>query len=136
MWTYEDKEVTDSDVEGYVGFTYIIHNIQTNRDYIGKKLLKFSKTKQVKGKKKKFLVESDWKDYYGSSEELKADVVLFGKENFQRTILRFCKTKAECNYFELYEQIVRNVLLSDSYYNSYVGTRVHKSHLKHLRPST
>lgn len=127
MWLYNGKEVTDDDVTEYVGFVYSITNAKTGKSYIGKKLLKFSRTKQVKGKKKKIKVDSDWKTYYSSSEALKKDVELLGPENFQREILRFCSTKSECNYWELKYQIERDVLLSDNFYNSWISARIYKT---------
>ena len=127
MWLYKGNEVTDDDVMDYVGFVYSITNIQTGKSYIGKKLLKFSRTKQVKGKKKKIKVDSDWKTYYSSSEALKQDVELLGLENFQREILRLCSSKAECNYWELKYQIERDVLLSDNFYNSWISARIYKT---------
>ena len=118
------------DLSEYIGFVYLITNLQNNRKYIGKKLLKFKKTKTIKGKKKKLLVESDWKTYWGSNDELKNDVKTLGEINFTREVLKFCKTKGELSYFELKEQIIMGVLESDEYYNSWIMARVRKDHLK------
>jgi len=109
--------------------------------YIGKKLAKFSKTtyKTVKlkngTKKRKKIrgkVESDWQDYYGSSDTLNADVALLGKDKFKREILYYCKSKAECSYVEAREQFNRKVLESTDYYNGHISVRVHGSHIKKL----
>jgi len=109
--------------------------------YIGKKLAKFSKTtyKTVKlkngTKKRKKIrgkVESDWQDYYGSSDALNADVALLGKDKFKREILYYCKSKAECSYVEAREQFNRKVLESTDYYNGHISVRVHGSHIKKL----
>ena len=109
--------------------------------YIGKKLAKFSKTtyKTVKlkngTKKRKKIrskVESDWQDYYGSSDALNADVALLGKDKFKREILYYCKSKAECSYIEAREQFNRKVLESTDYYNGHISVRVHGSHIKKL----
>lgn len=127
MWIYNDREVTDEDVEGYVGFVYSITNTKTGKGYIGKKLLQFTRTKQVKGKKKKVKVDSDWKTYYSSSDALKKDVEEIGEEFFRREILRFCSTKSECSYWELKYQMEKDVLLSDEYYNSWISARIHKT---------
>ncbi len=122
-----------------MGFVYLITNITNNRKYIGKKLAKFSKTTQktVKlknGNKKKrkirSKVDSDWQDYYGSSPELTRDVELLGKENFQREILYYCRSKSECSYIEAREQFFRRVLESADYYNGHIQVRVHGSHIK------
>jgi hypothetical protein len=129
-WIYCNETFTLVGNNGLVGFVYLIRNVQSGKGYIGKKLFWFKKTKQIKGKKKKFLVESDWKTYYSSSEELKADVAKLGKENFHREILHLCTSKGNCNYLELREQIDRRVLESDDWYNSYVGSRIHKKHVR------
>jgi hypothetical protein len=131
MWTYNG--IVFEDRESWVSFVYLITNLVNDRKYIGKKGFTFSKTKQVKGKKKRFKVESDWKDYYGSSEELKAEVEKFGEKAFRREIIRLCKSKGEASYFEAKEQFVRNVLESDEYYNSWISCRIRKSHLTFLK---
>ena len=130
-WFYNDNPY--GEIGEYIGFVYEITNLSNNRKYIGKKNFYFSRTKQVKGKKKKFKVESDWLSYYGSNEELKADVALHGEENFRRNILRLCRTKAEFGYFEAKLQFERNVLESEEYYNSWISCRIHKKHLTFLK---
>lgn len=128
-WIYEGNLLEEVD-PSYVGFVYLITNKLNGRQYIGKKLLNFKKTKIVKGKKKKFTVESDWKSYFGSSEELKADVALHGEDNFERKILKFCKSKGECSYYEAKYQFEYDVLLeTDKFYNSWISVRVRRSHL-------
>ena len=136
-WTYQNQLV-DQLPEDCVGFVYLITNTTNGRMYIGKKLAKFSKTTQktVKlkngNKKKKRIrtkVDSDWRDYYGSSPELTKDVEQQGKDNFQREILYYCKSKAECSYIEAREQFSRRVLESTDYYNGHIQVRVHGSHI-------
>jgi hypothetical protein len=136
-WLYQNQTV-DQLPEDCVGFVYLITNTTNNRMYIGKKLAKFSKTTQktVKlkngSKKKKKIrtkVDSDWRDYYGSSPELTRDVELLGTDKFQREILYYCKSKAECSYIEAREQFTRKVLESRDYYNGHIQVRVHGSHI-------
>lgn len=138
MWIYK-TEIIETLPEDCVGFVYLIENKANSRKYIGKKLSKFSRTtyKTVtlkngtkKKKKIKSKIDSDWLDYYGSSIELNKDVETFGKENFSREILFFCKSKAECSYVEAREQFTRKVLESDDYYNGQISVRVHGSHIK------
>ena len=131
-WSYEEQIVESDIVEKYVGFVYNITNLTNNKQYIGKKLLKKTKTKQVKGKKKRSLVESDWKTYYGSNKELQDDVIQMGTSYFKREILRLCKSKGECNYFEAKYQFELGVLQSEDYYNTWIQVKVHKSHLKNI----
>lgn len=129
MWTYQGKEVTTVD-EDYVGFVYLIENYNNGRKYIGKKLFRHVRTKVKKGKKKKILVESDWKTYYGSNKELLKDVEECGEQGFSREILHFCKSKGTCTYLELKEQILHNVLEDPTYYNQQIRARIHASHIK------
>jgi hypothetical protein len=136
-WLFEGTSV-DSLPEDCIGFVYLITNTVTGRKYIGKKLAKFSKTtyKTVKlkngTKKKKKIrskINSDWMDYYGSSDELNKDILTLGKENFTREILHYCKSKAHTSYLEAKEQFDRKVLESTDYYNGQISVRVHGSHI-------
>jgi hypothetical protein len=136
-WFYHDTPV-ETLPEECVGFVYLITNNLSGRKYIGKKLAKFSKTtlktvKQKNGIKKKkkvrTKVDSDWREYYGSSPELSRDIELLGTENFTRQILYYCKSKSECSYIEAREQFSRQVLESQDYYNGHIQVRVHGSHI-------
>jgi len=129
-WIYNQQLLSEIP-EGYYGFVYNITNILSNKQYIGKKFFYSQKQRQVKGKKKKYKAESDWKYYYGSNEELKNDVELHGKDNFTRTIIHLCKTKGECSYYEAKYQFQENVLLfPELFYNSWIMCKVHRKHLK------
>jgi len=129
-WLYQGQPVEEIDPQ-YNAFVYLITNIVSGRQYIGLKLTKFAKTKQVKGKKKKYKVESDWREYWSSSEELQRDVEQLGESCFKREILYFCLNKGSANYLEAREQFDRRVLENpDKWYNGIINVRVHKSHLK------
>jgi hypothetical protein len=135
LWSYKDK-IVEEIPEGYIGFVYIITNLQTGQKYIGKKLAQFKKTKPpLKGKrlKRRSTVESDWRDYWGSSDRLNADVQALGTENFTREILYLCKSKAEMSYLEAREQFERRVLESDEYYNGIINVRVGGSNILRQR---
>jgi Putative endonuclease segE, GIY-YIG domain len=129
-WTYNNNDFTDDLIGDNYGFVYQITNLTNGRKYIGKKLFYFTKTKQVKGKKKKVKVDSDWRTYYGSNDALQKDVKLHGEENFKREILHLCKTKGECTYLETKEQFLRAVLESQEYYNTWIMCRVRDTHIK------
>jgi hypothetical protein len=140
-WTYQNQLV-EVLPEECIGFVYLITNTLTGRKYIGKKLAKFSKTtyKTVKlkngTKKKKKIrskIDSDWREYYGSSPALTEDVTALGTANFTREILFYCTSKAECSYIEAREQFSRRVLESNDYYNGHIQVRVHGSHIKKLQ---
>jgi hypothetical protein len=130
MWYFYNtaQEFTPEDAEGYFGFVYLITHSSTGRRYIGKKFFTKSKTKQVKGKKKKIRVQSDWLDYYGSNAELVEEVK--GKEDeYVREILHLCKTRSECAYWETWEIFSRHALLNPSYYNQWVSCKIRKANL-------
>jgi hypothetical protein len=132
-WTYKDIDFTEEQIGEFYGFVYLITNLQSGRKYIGKKFFYSSKTKQVKGKKKRYKVFSNWQTYYGSNAELSEDVIQLGSENFKREIIHLCKSKGECGYLEAKEQFINSVLESDDYYNAWIMVKVHTNHIKGLR---
>jgi hypothetical protein len=126
QWTYQGN-IVEEIPESIIGFVYLITNLTTGRKYIGKKLAQFKRTKPpLKGKKRKrkTTVESDWRDYWGSSESLQADIAALGPNNFTREIIYYCKSKAELSYLEAREQFNCRVLESDDYYNGIINVRV------------
>jgi Putative endonuclease segE, GIY-YIG domain len=132
MWFYQEKVFTEDDVEdGVVGFVYLITNLETGKKYVGQK--KFQKSRRVVSKTKRarrVYKSSDWATYYGSSVDLQEDVRLLGPDKFHREIIHLCRSKGLMNYLELKEQVVRDVLLKpDEYYNSFVGTKIHRRHI-------
>jgi hypothetical protein len=135
IWTYQQQPLAEIP-EGYIGFVYLITNLTTGQKYIGKKLAQFRKTRPpLKGKrlKRRSIVESDWRDYWGSSERLQADINTLGPEHFTREILYLCKSKAEMSYLEAREQFERRVLESDDYYNGIINVRVGGSNILRQR---
>ncbi len=131
-WLYNGIQVLPEELEGYKSFVYIITCLVNGRQYIGKKKLQFTRRRKIKDSKRRktFVKESDWADYYGSSEALAKDIIKYGKENFKREILRLCLTNPEASYYELMEQMTRDVLYRPvEYYNAYVGARISRRHL-------
>jgi len=55
---------------------------------------------------------------------LNEDIGKLGKDKFMFTILRVCGSKWELAYFEISEQIAKNVLLRDDYYNGIINVRI------------
>jgi hypothetical protein len=137
-WLYEQSEFSlpeDANPKDLYGFVYLIENTANGRKYVGKKFFWKSKVLPItktRKRRQRLKVESDWKEYYGSSEELSADVNKFGVESFKRTILHLCATKGECAYLEAKEQFDREVLLSEDYYNSWIAIKVRKNHISRL----
>jgi hypothetical protein len=111
------------------GFIYMITNIETDKKYIGKKQMVSKRTRPpLKGKKRKRIefVESDWRTYVSSSNELVNDLQKLGKEKFKFEILRFCDNKSQLSYYEAKEQFDREVLLKEDYYNGIINLRLGK----------
>ena len=136
-WTYQGKQL-DELPEGCEAFVYLITNLSNGMMYVGKKLAKFKVTKPpLKGKKNKrrSTKESDWRDYWGSSDRLNADVLELGTENFTREILHFCPSRGIASYLEAREQFERRVLETDLYYNGIINVRVGGSNIlkEHLK---
>ena len=121
-WQYTDDVPLDT-----FGFVYCIENLKNRKKYIGKKqMFKIIKRKPLKGKKNKRheKIESDWKTYTSSCNELNEDIKREGIENFRFEILRLCDSKWELAYYEAKEQFDKNVLLDESYYNGIINLRV------------
>lgn len=129
-WKFEGSDFTESQIDEFYGFVYLITNLQTDKKYIGKKFFYSARTKVLKGKKKRYKIASDWQTYYGSNTELQNDVKTLGEQMFLREILYLCKTKGECGYVEAKEQFNRTVLETDDFYNTWIMVRVRKSHIK------
>ena len=130
MWTHNGKIVDElpADCEGFV---YEITNLTNGRKYIGKKFFwkpKILPVTKTRKRRKRTRVQSDWRDYYGSSEQVKT--LVEGGQKFQRTVLRLCRTKGECSYYEAKLQFEFDVLLSDEYYNEFIGCKIHAKHIK------
>jgi hypothetical protein len=126
-WTYKGEEFTSEDVGEYYGFIYRITNLSNGHDYLGRKYFKSKrKLKPLKGKKNKRhrIVETDWKDYYGSSKRLLEDIEELGKENFTREIIELCTTRGNTNYAELVWQVNEEVLLREDSYNGIIAIKI------------
>lgn len=130
-WYYDGVPFEDDGT--HFGFVYLIENLITNRKYVGRKYFSKAGVRQVNGKKKKIRKTSDWENYWGSNETLKAEVAELGEHNFRRTILHLCKSRSECSYFETYEIFTRHCLLDELYYNEWVSAKIRKSHLKNVQ---
>lgn len=133
-WTYNGRCIdgTNEHVFGARAFVYVVTNLQDGRQYFGKKRLQFVSHKRKKGRRNRIKVVkiSDWESYWGSNDQLKADIQRLGEDQFRREILRFCRSLSESNYYELKYQMDNDVLLHpDKFYNSYVGGRISRKQL-------
>lgn len=111
------------------GFIYLITNLTNNKKYIGCKMLqKVIKRKPLKGKKNKRheTIESNWKTYTSSSNELNKDIESLSKENFKFEIIDFAYSKSHLKYLEAKYQFDNDVLLTEGWYNGIINLRVGK----------
>jgi hypothetical protein len=123
-WQLSD-DITASD--DFFGFIYEIINTITNKKYIGKKQCQSRlKRKPLRGKKRNRIdyVESDWREYTSSSNELNEDIVKYGKDKFIFKIIKICNSKWALAYYEIKEQIDRDVLMREDYYNGIINVRI------------
>jgi len=125
-WIYQNQEVdTVSDFpDNTYGFVYKITHLPTNKKYIGKKILFF--TRKVKLTKKDLLEfegvvgrrpayklavkESDWKTYWGSNKEILELVKTEPADNWEREILAAADCKKLLTYYETKFQMIYQVL--------------------------
>ena len=134
-WYYNGKpyEPTEEELNSLVGFVYEIEEKTTGKKYIGKKgfwrskILPVTKTRK---RRRRTLVESDWRKYYGSSGLLKEMVIEHGEHIYNRVILKLCISKGAMSYYEAKLQFENDVLLRDDYYNEFIGCKIHSKHVK------
>ena len=79
--------------------------------------------RKPRGKTRRVRSESDWKRYYGSSDELNEERKALGNLSFRRTILSVWDTKGLVNYEETRQLFLNNVLCESlneepAFYNS------------------
>lgn len=122
-------------IDDYLGFVYLIEIVNIPEDYpkdkptkyLGKKIFwSNTKLKPLKGKtrSRRVMKESDWKKYYGSSNDLKEILKKYGPDIFKRTILHCCETKWTMSYLETLEQMRHGVLFDDSFFNGIIHFRI------------
>jgi hypothetical protein len=136
MWFYNTQAINSIEDMPFntFGFIYKIINKETGKFYIGKKYIIHNIKKKITKKElaeqtgpgrrsttKKIQKESDWKEYYGSSKELKSDIELYGVDKFERIILKFCFSSKQLNYWETSYQFKEDVLIVDSYCDNIAG---------------
>jgi len=147
-WFYKTTEVLETPKQ-YTGFVYKITECNPPyKYYIGRKTFWITeKKKPTKYKRKdgKYLkdknnkrilntrttkqhkkVESDWKDYWGSSDKFLEYVEEKGKENFIRQIIYLCKGKFWEAYYEAKLQFYMDVLFDDNSFNGIINCRIGK----------
>lgn len=135
MWLYKSKPINTiedlPDSEVLYGFVYKITNLLTGQIYIGKKQFNSKRKKPLAKKnqstdqrKKKYthvIKETDWLNYWSSSDRLKEDITKYGKENFKREILELSCSVKYLTWAEIEYQIKHDVLRTSSYNDNVLG---------------
>ena len=129
-WLYNGQPFTEVP-KGVVAFVYLLTEVETGKQYIGKKSFVSVSTAEVNGRKKNTKRESDWQKYYSSNLEIMAKVKGGNGARFTREILHLCKTKGTASYLEAKEIFTRGCLENPAgWYNYFLEIRVNGGHLK------
>jgi hypothetical protein len=126
-WLYQGTAFTSDDIDDFFGFVYRITNTENGRQYIGRKY--FYQFRKPRGKNRRVKSESDWKKYYGSSDELNEERRRIGNDAFRREIISLHTSKGRVNYEETRQLFINNVLTEaldtgdPKFYNSNVLSR-------------
>jgi hypothetical protein len=130
-WIFNGHPFLSENIDDSVGFVYRITNLLNGRQYIGRKY--FHQLRKPRGGGRRVKSESDWKKYYGSSDELNAERRAAGGNTFfKREILSVHKSKGRVNFEETRQLFLHNVLtesLTDgtpAYYNSNILGRYYR----------
>ena len=138
-FTYKNKSFNPpyEDLKDVFGFIYEI-TMPDKRIYLGKKQFHRPITRPpLKGtkRKRKCIIESDWRGYWGSNDKIKEHIKENGTKGYKRKIiLLVVGGKGALNYRELEIQIQKGVLLSDKYANGILSIKLNKSAVKGLKP--
>lgn len=123
-WIYDGDP---SDLEGKLGFVYLITHLVSGRKYVGKKQMqKKLKRPPLKGKKRKRIstVETDWRTYNSSSPQLTEWIEREGEGAFEFRILSAHDSKSQLAWEELKIQVENDVLRNDEWVNQCVNVRL------------
>ena len=130
-WIFDGHPFLSEDINDSFGFVYCITNLLDGRKYIGRKY--FWQLRKPRGKTRRVRSESNWKKYYGSSDELNEERRRVGNNAFfKREILSLQATKGRVNFEETRQLFLNNVLtetLDDgtpAYYNSNILGRYYR----------
>ena len=134
-WMFQEQPFLSEDIGASFGFVYRITNLQTNKQYIGRKY--FVQKRKPRGGGRRVTSESNWKKYYGSCPELTTDIKTIGKELFKRELLSVHPTVGKTNYEETRQLFLNDVLTSKlddgspAYYNSNILGRYYRKDYFH-----
>lgn len=130
-WMFKGEVLTSEKIKNAHGMIYLIEEISTGRLYIGQKKLWTKKIKTINKKKKRVKVESDWRNYYSSSNYINEKVAATGTSDFNRFVLMLVGSDGMLNYAEMKLQMDTRVLeFPNLFINGYIGGRISTTHYK------
>lgn len=115
-WLWDGAPFTSEQIGDSVGFVYLIEHLPTGKKYVGCKVFYFKR--KPRGGGRRVTKESDWKKYWGSCEELKADLKEKGPTEFRRTIISLHGSLGDLHLGEVKELFKRDVLENHDFYNN------------------
>ena len=126
MNAYPDWIGIPENIEDWLGFVYLV-TAPSGKKYVGKKLFWSStKKKPLKGNKNNRLgkKESDWKKYFGSSNELKKELAETKGVGWTREIIHLWKGKCWGAFAEMKVQLALNAFVREDFYNKMINVRL------------
>lgn len=103
------------------GFIYMTKNLVTGKLYLGKHIRTMNPED----------IDDEW--YLGSGKALREAFVKYGKENFERTIIRECDSLGELDYMEKIYLEYYNAIEDDRFYNIVEGGGGHATFTEEQR---
>lgn len=137
-WLFNNRPFLSEMINGFSGFVYCITNNVTGMKYIGRKYFFQRKRKKSKNAKRGKIIrfESDWKEYWSSSDLVIKDVEKYGKESFTREIISLHTTQGDTNYFENFLLFLSKFMEEPedkrTYYNNNIMNRYYYNKMKKI----
>ena len=129
-WLYKNKILTDDMIpDKTVGFIYKLTYKPTGQRYIGRKLLTKAHRRQKNNKIIRSRVESDWREYWSSSPDIKLLIEAEGTDKFVREVLVFAPSKGQLNYLEEKFLYCVGALESSDWLNSNIRAKMFKRNI-------
>ena len=129
-WLYRGSILNDDDIpKKAAGFVYMLTYLPTGQRYIGRKLLTKSHRRQKNKKIIRSRVESDWRDYWSSSPDIKRIIESEGTDNFVREVLLFAGTRGQLNYLEEKFLYYVGAMESEFWMNSNIRAKMFKRNI-------
>jgi hypothetical protein len=129
-WWYKGEILQDHMIpDKTVGFIYLLTYTTTGQRYLGRKLLTKAHRRQKNKKIIRTRVESDWREYWSSSPDVKQLIEEVGTDKFVREILVFALNKSHLMYLEEKFLYCVSAMESEHWLNSNIRAKVFKRNI-------